>query len=479
MDEQALQAGEVPSKTRWLALALICMGGLMVAVEGTVVNVALPALRAELGFTDASLVWVVNGYLVPFGGLLLLGGRLGDHYGHQRVFLLGLLVFTLASLLCAIAGNPALFIVGRALQGGSAAAVWAVSFSSILQQFEDPSERTRALAMYACVGAGGGAASILLGGLLASALGWRGLFLVNLPIGMTVVVGCWVLRFHLQGGQRHVRLDVKGAVAITLCLTLATLTVASVQMAGWQSVQTLLTLGGTLGFAVLFVLIESRVEVPLVSASLFLQRNLRVVLIVGALWSAAQYLWLFFAALYLQLALGYDALKTGLAFLPAAVLMVVFSFGLSAMCVARFGAATSLASGLAVVGLGLAYFARAPADAHFMADVLPGMLLVGLGCGIAYSPFLVSALGNASAGDRGLISGLFNSSMSLGGALALAVLTSLTAVVMGRHIPAGTSLSVARNMAFHLALAMAALSAFAAALVSTLGLKPREAALGG
>lgn len=477
MDEPTLQQVDTVDSTRWRALAATCLGVFMVAVSGTIVNPALPTIRADLGFSLDSVVWVVNGNLVAFGGLLVLCGRLGDSYGHRRVFLLGIVLFTAASLACGAADVPALFILGRVLQGVGTAAVWAVSLSLITQLFHTPSERARALAIYSCVGASGGSASLFLGGVVANSLGWHWLFLLNVPLGAIVLTVAWTLGFQADRGRRSVRLDVAGTVTITLSLVLTLLAVSSVERAGWQSIHTLVPLCGALALIALFLLIESRIEFPIISLALFRRRTLRVMVIVGALWSAAQYLWLFISALYLRLILGYDALQVGLAFLPATVAMIVFSLGLSARLVMHFGTRLPLTLGLLLVASGLMLLAAAPSTAHFATAVLPGMLLVGLGCGITYSPFLLSALRGISNSDYGLASGAVNSSMIVGGALALALIVGAANAQESHLVAGGASLLVARIKGYHLALATSATCALAAALMGAVLLRGSESSL--
>ena len=413
------------ARRRWLALMVLCLGVLMIVLDTTIVNVALPSIRADLGFSETSLVWVVNAYMLTFGGFLLLGGRLGDLYGHRRMFLIGITLFTVASLACGLAGTQALLVGARAVQGLGGAVVSAVALSLIMNLFTEPGERAKAMGVYGFVCAGGGSIGVLLGGLLTSALSWHWIFLVNLPIGVAVYGLCLAL---LPGGRGHAageRLDVAGAVTVTTALMLAVYAVVNGNGAGWASAQTLALLGAAVLLLGLFMAIESRVTHPLMPLSLFGLRKVAVANVVGVLWAAAMFAWFFISALYLQRVLGYAPMQVGLAFLPANLIMAAFSLGGSARLVMRFGMRGPLAAGLALAALGLALFALAPAGGHFLLHVLPGMTLLGIGAGVAFNPLLLVAMSDVAPSESGLASGVVNTSFMMGGALGLAVLASL------------------------------------------------------
>ena len=373
----------IHGKQRWWALMVLCLGVLMIVLDTTIVNVALPSIREDLHFTETSLVWVVNAYMLTFGGFLLLGGRLGDLLGHRRMFLAGLTLFTVASLACGLAQGQGLLIAARAVQGLGGAVVSAVSLSLIMNLFTEAGERARAMGVYGFVCAGGGSIGVLLGGLLTSALSWHWIFLVNIPIGVLVYALCLRLLPAAKAQAAGGKLDVAGAVTVTASLMLAVYAVVNGNEAGWTSAQSLGLIGAAVLLMALFLLIEARVAAPLMPLGLFRLRNVATANVVGVLWAAAMFAWFFVSALYMQLVLRYDAMQVGLAFLPANLIMAAFSLGLSAKLVMRFGIRGPLTTGLLLAALGLALFARAPIDGSFVADVLPGMLLLGLGAGIA------------------------------------------------------------------------------------------------
>jgi EmrB/QacA subfamily drug resistance transporter len=467
------------NRQRWLALMVLCLGVLMIVLDTTIVNVALPSIRQDLGFSETSLVWVVNAYMLTFGGFLLLGGRLGDLYGHRRLFLLGLGLFTVASLACGLANSQALLIAARAAQGLGGAVVSAVSLSLIMNLFTEPAERAKAMGVYGFVCAGGGSIGVLLGGLLTSTFSWHWIFLVNLPIGVAVYLLCLKLLPDGRGQADAGRLDVGGAVSITLSLMLAVYAIVNGNEAGWTSTQTLAMLGIAVVLLVLFLAIESRVPSPLMPLSLFRLRNVATANVVGVLWAAAMFAWFFISALYLQLVLGYSAMQVGLAFLPANLIMAAFSLGLSARIVMRYGIRAPLAFGLLMAAVGLLLFARAPVDGRFVVDVLPGMLLLGLGAGIAFNPVLLAAMSDVAPSESGLASGVVNTSFMMGGALGLAVLASLAALRTQNLAAGGAPVAAALNGGYQLAFVIGAVFAATAGLLGALLLRTNQAQTGG
>ncbi|MBI5449815.1 MAG: DHA2 family efflux MFS transporter permease subunit [Gammaproteobacteria bacterium] len=456
---------------RWLALYVLCAGVLMIVLDTTIVNVALPSIRADLGFSETALVWVVNAYMLTFGGFLLLGGRLGDLYGHRRLLLLGITLFTLASAACGLAGTQALLITARAVQGLGGAVVSAVALSLIMNLFTEPAERAKAMGVYGFVCAGGGSIGVLLGGLLTNALSWHWIFLVNLPIGVVVYALCTALLPDDRGQAHGERLDIAGAVTVTTALMLAVYAIVNGNGAGWLSVQTTGLLSGAAILLVLFFVIEARVRAPLMPLGLFRLRNLATANVVGVLWAAAMFAWFFISALYLQRVLGYSALQVGLAFLPANLIMAAFSLGLSARLVMRFGIRLPLATGLLLAAAGLALFVLSPVGGSFVAHVLPGMTLLGLGCGMALNPVLLAAMSDVAPGDSGLASGIVNTSFMMGGALGLAVLASLAAARTGSLSGTGAAVPVALAGGYHLAFLSGAIFAAIAALLGAMLLR--------
>ena len=467
LGEQRMSIGD---RTRWFALIVLCLGTLMIVLDTTIVNVALPSIRASLGFSGTSLAWVVNAYLLTFGGFLLLGGRLGDLFGHRRLFLLGITLFSLASLTCGLANSQVLLIGARAVQGLGGAVVSAVALSLVMNLFTEPAERAKAMGLFGFVAAGGGSIGVLLGGVLTSALNWHWIFLVNLPIGVAVFALSLVLLPPGRGSAPAASLDIAGAVTITASLMLAVYAIVNGNQAGWTSGQTLGLLAAAAVLLAIFLSIEARVRAPLMPLSLFRLRNVATANVVSVLWAAAMFAWFFLSALYLQLVLSYSSLQVGLAFLPANLIMGAFSLGLSARLVMRFGIRLPLAIGLLLAAVGLALFARASVAGNFVTDVLPSMILLGLGAGMAFNPMLLAAMSDVAPTESGLASGVVNTSFMMGGALGLAILASLAAAVTGRLLVAGSSPLAALNGGYHVAFLVAALfaacaSALGAALI--------------
>ena len=455
-------------RARWIALILLCLGDLMIVLDTTIVNVALPSIRTDLGFTETTLVWVVNAYLLTFSGFLLLGGRLGDLFGHRRVFLVGIVLFTLASLLCGIAQTQEVLIIARALQGFGGAIVSAVAFSLIITIFQEPGERARAMGLFGFVAAGGGAIGVLMGGFLTNSFDWHWNFLVNLPIGIAVFLLSRKYLPHHHAEQEHNRLDVAGAVLITGSLMLAVYAIVGGNAAGWFSTQTLGLFAGAAALLVVFLAVESRVRSPLVPMHIFRDRNIVIASIVGILWSAAMFASFFISALYLQLVLAYDPLQVGLSFLPANVIMALFSLGLSATVVMRYGNRGPLAFGMALVALGLVTFGLAPVDGHYFLNVFPGMVCLGIGAGLSFNPLLLAATSEVPEAESGLASGVLNTSFMMGGALGLAILASIAAARTGALGAHGVDQLGALNGGYQAAFLIGAVAAFIAAAVALL-----------
>jgi len=424
--ETAVTVG-VEGRKRWFALVVLCSGYLMIVLDATIVNVALPSIGADLEISDASLAWIVNAYLLTFGGFLLLGGRLGDLFGQRKLFLLGIALFTAASLACGLANSQGLLVGARAVHGLGGAIVAAVALSLIMILFTEAGDRAKAMGVFGFVAAGGGTVGVVAGGLLTDTLNWHWIFLVNLPIGVAVYALCLAL---LPASNVHVavgRVDVAGAVTVTASLMLAVYAIVNGNTDGWTSAQTLGLLAGAVALLALFLGIELRVRSPLVPLGLFKLRNLATANIVAPLTAAAMFAWFFLAALYLQHVLGYSPLKVGLAFLPATLTLGALSLGLSAKLVMQFGIKKPLVTGLTLFVAGLLLFARVPVDGSYVIDVLPSMLLLGLGGGISFNPMLLAAMGDVEPSESGLASGVVNTSQMMGGALGLAILASLAA----------------------------------------------------
>ena len=461
----------VDGRTRWFALIVLCLGSLMIVLDTTIVNVALPSIREDLGFSQTSLAWVVNAYLLTFGGFLLLGGRLGDLFGHRRLFLSGIALFTLASLACGLATSRAFLVTARAIQGLGGAVVSAVSLSLMMSLFTEPAERAKAMGVFGFVAAGGGSIGVLLGGILTDVLDWHWIFLVNVPIGVAVCAVSLRLLPAGRGASAHGRLDVAGAVTVTGALMLAVYAIVNGNQAGWTSGRTVGLLAAAAALLSLFLGIEARVRSPLMPLGLFRLRNVATANVVGVLWAAAMFAWFFLSALYLQLVLGYSPLQVGLAFLPANLIMGAFSLGLSAKLVMRFGIRRPLGVGLSLAALGLLLFVRAPVDGSFAADVLPSMVLLGFGAGIAFNPLLLAAMSDVAPGEAGLASGVVNTAFMMGGALGLAVLASLAASRTDSLLASGEDPLFALNGGYHVAFLAGAVFAVAAATLGTVLLR--------
>jgi EmrB/QacA subfamily drug resistance transporter len=470
-DERNTTMTITDSRTRWFALIVLCLGSLMIVLDTTIVNVALPSIRDDLGFSQTSLAWVVNAYLLTFGGFLLLGGRLGDLFGHRRLFLTGISLFTLASVGCGLATSQAFLVGARAVQGLGGAVVSAVALSLMMSLFTEPTERAKAMGVFGFVAAGGGSLGVLLGGILTDALDWHWIFLVNVPIGVLVYALSLKLLPAARGPAAAQRLDVAGAVTVTVALMLAVYAIVNGNQEGWTSRQTTGLLGVAVALAAVFLAIEARVRSPLVPLRLFRLRNVATANAVGVLWAAAMFAWFFLSALYLQLVLGYSPLQVGLAFLPANLIMGVFSLGLSAKLVMRFGIRAPLATGLLLAAVGLVLFARAPVDGNFVADVLPSMILLGFGAGMAFNPVLLAAMSDVEQSESGLASGLVNTAFMMGGALGLAVLASLAASRTDSLLASGDGRLAALDGGYHAAFVVGALFAAAAATLGAVLLR--------
>lgn len=454
-------------RTRWLALIVLCLGDLMIVLDGTIVNVALPSIRDDLGFSETSLAWVVNGYLLTFGGFLLLGGRLGDLFGQRRMFLVGIALFTAASLACGLATTQAMLVVARAVQGLGGALVSAVALSLIMTLFTEPAERAKAMGIFGFVLSGGGTAGVLLGGVLTDLFSWHWIFLVNLPVGIAV----YALSLRLlprAPGTATGRVDVGGAVAVTGALMLAVFAIVNGNEAGWGSARTLALLGAAAVLLAAFFAIETRITTPLVPLGLFRNRNVASANAVGVLMAGGLFAWFFFSALYLQQVLGYTPLEVGLAYLPSMVVWGAASL-FSDRLVMRFGAKPPLVAGLVLMALGLVLFARTPVDGSLLVDVLPGTIAIGLGAGVAFNPLLLTAMNGVAPTEYGLASGLVNTAFMMGGALALAGLAAIADARSDSLRGAGEAEAAALNGGYNVAfLVGAALTAVAVVVAAAL-----------
>jgi EmrB/QacA subfamily drug resistance transporter len=462
-------------RSRWIALMVLCLGSFMIVLDTTIVNVALPSIRTDLAFTEASLAWVVNAYLLFFGGFLLLGGRLGDLFGSRRLFVGGIALFTVASLAAGLSSSQYVLVAARAAQGLGGALASATGLSLIMALFTAPAERAKAMGIVGFVSAGGGSVGVLLGGVLVSAFGWHSVFVVNIPVGVAVSVLCLRLIPATRGAAAGARLDIAGAITVTASVMTAVYAIVNGNDVGWTSPQTLglLAIAGTL--LVAFLAIETRVADPLVPLGLFRMRNLATANVMGVFWAAAMFAWFFLSALYLQIVLRYAPLQVGLAFLPGNLIMASFSIGISAKLVMRYGIQRPLAVGLTLAGAGLLLLVRAPVGGSYLTDVLPSMVLLGLGAGMAFNPMLLAAMSEVRPEQSGLASGLVNTSFMLGGALGLAILASLASAQTVAAIASGADPLAALTSGYHAAFAVGAAFAIAAAALGGFVLRIREA----
>jgi EmrB/QacA subfamily drug resistance transporter len=409
----------------WLVLVLVCLAQFMVVLDATIVNVALPSIQRDLNFSPESLQWVINSYTLAFGGLLLLGGRAADLFGRRRLFVAGIVVFTVASLLNGLANSSEWLIAARALQGLGGAMVAPAALSIITTTFAEGAERARALSVWAAIAVGGGAVGLLLGGILTEYLSWEWIFFVNVPVGIAAVL--LSLRFVPESrasGRRGI--DVWGAVTVTAGLTLLVYAIVQTQEYGWGSLETLGLAGAALALLASFVAIERRAAAPLVRLGIFRTRSLSSANVTMLAVAGAMFAIFFFASLYVQQVLDFGPVEAGLAFLPLTFGIILFS-GLAQNLVRRIGVRPVAMAGMAVAALGLVLLAGVSADGSYATDVLPGLLVMSAGLGLTFVPLTLIATTNVREEDAGLASGLFNSSQQVGGALGLAILSTLAA----------------------------------------------------
>ena len=454
------------ARTRWIALYVLCLGDLMIVLDGTIVNVALPSIRDDLGFSQTSLAWVVNAYLLTFGGFLLLGGRLGDLFGHRRLFLIGISIFTAASLACGVATTQGMLVAARAVQGVGGAIVSAVALSLLMMLFTEQGDRAKAMGVFGFVLSGGGVAGVLLGGVLTDLLNWHWIFLVNIPVGVLVYVLSTRLLPASTGPGATGRVDVAGAITVTVALMLAVYAIVKGNEVGWTTLQTLGMLGASAVLLAVFLAIEARVSSPLMPLGLFRNRTVSSANVIGVLMAAGMFAYFFFSALYLQLVLEYSPLEVGLAYLPGTVLWGASSLLLSDRLVMRFGIKTPLLAGLGLMTLALLLLARTPADGNWAVDILPATLAVGLGAGIAFNPLLLAAMSGVAPEQAGLASGVVNTAFMMGGAVGLAVLASLADRRSDDLLASGDAALVSLNGGYHVAFVVGAIFLVASAIVA-------------
>jgi EmrB/QacA subfamily drug resistance transporter len=441
----------VEDRQRWLALYVLCVGMLMIVLDATIVNVALPSIQEDLGFSQNDLAWVVNAYLIPFGGLLLLSGRIGDLIGQRRIFLIGLAVFTAASLLCALAQSQGVLIGARFVQGVGGALTSAVILGMIVTMFPEPREQAKAIGAYTFVAVAGGSIGLLLGGVLTEAINWHWIFFVNIPIGVATALAA--IRFvpDREGIGLGEGADLPGAVLLTGGLMLFVYTILGVAEEGWGSGQTLLLGAISIGLLIAFVARQARVANPLVPLRLFRSRQVSGANSVQALLVVGMFGMFFLGALYMQRILGYDALQVGLAYLPLTIVMGTMSFRFTGQLNLKYGPEATLVPAMIFVFAGLLWLARTPIDANYIVDLLPAMILIGLGAGLGFPSLMTIAMSGASESDTGLASGLVNTSVQVGGAIGLAILATFATERTEQQLADGEPAAEALNSGYHLA----------------------------
>jgi EmrB/QacA subfamily drug resistance transporter len=444
-------------RRRWSALYVLCAGTLMIVLDATIVNVALPSIQDDLGFSQSNLAWVVNAYLIAFGGLLLLAGRIGDLIGPRRIFLIGLSVFTAASLLCATAGSQSVLIAARFIQGAGGALTSAVVLGMIVTMFPEPREQAKALGVYGFVASAGGSIGLLAGGALTQAIDWHWIFFVNVPIGIATGVAAVKLVDHRPGLGLRAGADLPGAALLTAGL-----------MLGVYSILEQTALGAVaIVLVAAFLVRQARIANPLMPLRLFRSRSVSGSNVVMALVVVGMFGTFFLGALYLQRVLGYDALEVGLAFLPSTIVMGALSLRVAGPLMMRVGPRNVLIPSLAITSLGLLWFARAPVAGDYWIDVLPAAMLIGAGAGISTPALMTLAMAGVKPEDSGLASGLINTTVQVGGAVGLAILATLAS-----HRTGASTSPAALTAGYHLALLIGA-GAVAVAILVTLAVLRR------
>jgi EmrB/QacA subfamily drug resistance transporter len=470
-----MTAQQIAEKNRWIALVVLCTGFLMIVLDATVVNVALPSIQDDLGFSQSSLAWVVNAYLIAFGGLLLLAGRLGDLISRRGMFLSGLVVFTLASLACGVSQTEAMLVGARFIQGVGGAMTSSVILGMIFTMFPEPREQAKAMGVFSFVASGGGSVGLIAGGVLTDLISWHWIFFINIPIG--IATGFLALRYVAadRGTGFGQGADVLGALLSTASLMLLVYTI--VQPAahdGWGATTTIACAAGAVALGVAFVIRESTAASPLIPLRIFKVREVVAANAIQGLLVAGMFGTFFMGSLYMQRVLHYTPLQIGLAFLPLTLVMGTVSVRYTERLIMRFGPRRTLVPGMALVLIGLLLFARTPVDGNYVRDLLPIMPLIGLGFAISGPSLVTLAMSGASQQDAGLASGLINTTTQVGGALGLAVLATLAGERTGNLRDAGESLSSALNGGYHLAYVLAAALTLVALMIAALVLRERR-----
>src|SRR5437762_492476 len=437
--------------SRWLSLMVLCTGFLLIVVDMTIVNVALPSIQVDLGFSQSGLAWVVNAYLIAFGGLLLLAGRVGDLLGRKRVYIAGLAIFTGASMLCGFSFAQPMLIGARFVQGVGGAVSSAVILAMIVNLFPEPNERAKAFGVFSFVASAGAAVGLLAGGLITQAVSWHWIFFVNLPLGIATAVAAAKLLRDDRGIGIGRGADVLGAITVTAALMLGVYTIVQTSDYGLTSTRTLAL--GSVAFALLgaFVVRQATARNPILPLQVFRSRKVVGANVVQALISTSFFSFFFLGSLDMERVLGYGPMAIGLAFLPVAIVMALFSIRFSAQLIARFGAGAMLIAGQAMAGIALLVVALGPADASYVAHLLVPMVLLGLGGGLAFPALTMIAMADVHPSEAGLASGLLNTTGQVGGALGLAVMATLAGSRTLEMVRSGIDVTTALASGYHLA----------------------------
>jgi EmrB/QacA subfamily drug resistance transporter len=459
-------------RSRWLALTVLCAAMMMIILDGTIVTVALPTIQRDLRFSAAGLAWVVNAYLIAFGGLLLLAGRLGDLIGGKRIFIAGIVVFTVASALCGLSGTPAMLITARFVQGAGGAMASAVSLGMIVRLFPEPREQAKAIGIYSFTGAGGASLGLVLGGVLTQALSWHWIFFVNVPLGAVAIAAGVAVLGGTPGLGLRAGADALGAVLVTAGLMTGVYTIVQTASYGWGSARTGAGFAVAIALLAAFAVRQALATTPLLPLRLLRPRNVWGANVAQMLTVAAAFGFQVLIPQYMQRVLGYSPAAAGLAMLPAAIVIGFVSVVLSARLIGRFGLRAMLAAGLVPIGAGLVLLVRLPVHGAYAAYLLPTMLLVG-GFGVVFPAIITLAMSGADA-DAGVVSGLVNTTQQVGAALGVAVLSTLAASRSAHLAAAGRPVAAALTGGYHVAFGIGAGLTVAALVVAVC--VPRSAA---
>jgi EmrB/QacA subfamily drug resistance transporter len=459
---------EAPNRSRWLTLAVVGAAFFMTVLDVAIVNVAIPSIQIDLHIEEVTVQWVITAYAITFGGFLLLGGRMADLLGRRRIFVVGLILFTAASLACGLANSAGVLIASRAVQGLGAAIISPAALSIVTTTFAEGSERNKALGIWGALGGSGAAAGVIFGGILTKYLGWEWIFFVNVPVGALVFALTWPLVPESRADLGHRRFDAAGAVTVTGGLTLLVYAISKAPDVGWSSARTILLLVASTALLAAFALIELRTQAPLMPFSIFRLRSLAAANIVGFLLGAVIFANFFVLTLYVQQVLGWSALRTGVTFLATAGTTVIWA-GVSQALVTRFGPRPVMVAGMLVLAASLGWYTQIPVDGHYWPDLLPAYVTFALGLAFSFIPVSIAALAQVDPRDAGLASGLINTNQQIGGAIGVAVAATIftshaQSLLKTGHAPA-QAFTAGYQHAFWALLGLALLGAIAAAVL--------------